>query len=441
MTAGRRRWRTRADRVLLGAFASFIGSVILQWMAGTNFWTDLLLHVTQAALIGGLADWFAVTALFEKPLGFPWHTALIPRNRAKMIDSIAITVERDLLSPALISERLARLRLGSVIIAWIDSPAGQQQITHWLKEYAGRVLAGIDKQSLAEAMARFIREAAAAGSPFDRQLRAAGRWLLMNRREEQLAIFVLDELIAAIASPQTKRSLARYFRDLTDRTAQNPMTQLALWFGKQTGSLDFDDMAQALQSDITALLIQMKSTSHPARRWVRKQFIIFVRNLEHDQQQALSLNRWRSEALERMPLEEVILQFLRRALEPDQIRRFKGIYHSPLLVWALRQVQLHWEQIKQDKVLNDWLDDLLRQGVAAVIQKEHSFIGTVVRDALSTYSDDDLSRFVEEKVGDDLAWIRINGSLVGAAVGLLLFLFLRFFYDPYITPLIRAWFE
>ena len=263
----------------------------------------------------------------------------------------------------------------------------------------------------------------------------------MNRREEQLATFVLDELIAAIASPQTKRSLARYFRDLTDRTAQNPMTQLALWFGKQTGSLDFDDMAQALQSDITALLIQMKSTSHPARRWVRKQFIIFVRNLEHDQQQALSLNRWRSEALERMPLEEVILQFLRRALEPDQIRRFKGIYHSPLLVWALRQVQLHWEQIKQDKVLNDWLDDLLRQGVAAVIQKEHSFIGTVVRDALSTYSDDDLSRFVEEKVGDDLAWIRINGSLVGAAVGLLLFLFLRFFYDPYITPLIRAWFE
>lgn len=439
MTAGKRRWRTRADRVLLGAFASFIGSVILQWMAGTNFWTDLLLHVTQAALIGGLADWFAVTALFEKPLGFPWHTALIPRNRGKMIDSIAITVERDLLSPALIGERLARLRLGSFIIAWIDSPAGQQQITLWLKEYAGRVLAGIDKQSLAEAMARFIREAAA-GSPFHRQLRTAGRWLLMNRREEQLATFVLDELIAAIASPQTRRSLARYFSDLTDRTAQNPVTQLALWFGKQTGSLDFDDMAQALQSDITALLIQMKSTNHPARRWVRKQFITFVRNLEQDQQQALSLNRWRGEALERMPLEEVIFQFLCRAFEPEQIRRFKGIYHSPLLVWAFRQIHLLWEQIKQDKVLNDWLDDLLRQCVASVIEKEHSFIGAVVRDALSTYSDDDLSRFVEEKVGDDLAWIRINGSLVGAAVGLLLFLFLRFFYDPYITPLIRSWF-
>lgn len=440
MTAGKRRWRTRADMVLLVAFACFIGSVFLQRIEGINFWTDLLFHVTQAALIGGLADWFAVTALFEKPLGFPWHTALIPRNRVKMIDSIARTVERDLLTPALIGQRLAQLRLGSLIINWVDSPAGQQLITEWLKVYAGEIVARIDKKKLAESMARFFRQAAAE-SPFDSQLRAAGRWLLVHRRDEQLTTLILDELAAAAAAPQTRKTLAKYFRDLTSRKAQSPLAQLGLWLGEQTGSLSFDDMAQALQQDITALLNHMKSANHPGRRWVRKQLIAFVRNLENNGHQALALNQWRGEVLERMPLEEVILQILEKALEPGQISKFKGIYHSPLMVWGLGQIRQHWQHIKQDKALTDWFDDLLRQGVAAVIEKEHSFIGTVVRDALAKYSDDDLSRFVEEKVGDDLAWIRINGSVVGAAVGFFLFLFLRFFYDPFITPLIRSWFE
>ena len=96
------RGRRRANYVLAISFVAFIGATGLRYVYGDVFLAELLWHATQAALIGGLADWFAVTALFEKPLGIPWHTALIPRNRVKMIDALARTVETDFLGPAML---------------------------------------------------------------------------------------------------------------------------------------------------------------------------------------------------------------------------------------------------------------------------------------------------------------------------------------------------
>ena len=73
-----------------------------------------------------------------------------------------------------------------------------------------------------------------------------------------------------------------------------------------------------------------------------------------------------------------------------------------------------------------------------VIQNEHDMIGGMVRETLAAYTDQDLNQFVEEKAGNDLQWIRINGSMIGGVVGLLLFLFLDFVYDPIIMPAIMS---
>ena len=65
--------------------------------------------------------------------------------------------------------------------------------------------------------------------------------------------------------------------------------------------------------------------------------------------------------------------------------------------------------------------------------------GRLVRETLETYSDEDLNRFVEEKAGNDLQWIRINGSMIGGIVGFFLFLLLNFVYDPYLLPVLTYW--
>ena len=429
-----------ANRVLAAAFILFALSVAIRHITGTSFWTELFFHVTQAALIGGIADWFAVTALFTKPLGIPWHTALIPRNRDKLIESIAVTVEQDFLSPSLIRERLAGLRLTPYLIAWVDSEAGRQRIEQFAADYIQRFISSIDKSALTERLTVVLREQAAV-SRFDSQLQSAGRWVLANRHDEQVITAVLDELLRVAVNRQTGEIIGSYIRNLRHQAAKQPLAQFALWLGEQTDSLNIDDMVQALQQDLAALLTALKSPSHPVRRWSRKQMFDFVRRIKADEKLAGSLTEWQRQVAGRLPLEGILAQLLETVLEPRRWRGQKGLYHAPVLVWGFAQIRLHWQMFKQDDGLQTWLDERLRQAVGVLVETEHSFIGTVVRESLATFSDGDINQFVAEKVGEDLAWIRINGSVVGAVVGLILFLFLRFVYDPFFTPIIRQWLE
>lgn len=90
--------KARANLVLLLVFAAFLALVVLEFYLVRSPWLAFLRFGLEGALVGGLADWFAVTALFGKPLGIGWHTALIPRNREKFILALRNLVENELLS-------------------------------------------------------------------------------------------------------------------------------------------------------------------------------------------------------------------------------------------------------------------------------------------------------------------------------------------------------
>lgn len=434
------RYRTIANRVLAAVLLCFVMAVVARYVYGTTFWTNLFFHVLQAALVGGLADWFAVTALFEKPLGIPWHTALIPRNRERMIDAIATTVEKDLLSVSLIKKRLENFRVTSYLIKWLDSDEGKQQFSTLFSRLTTYVISRLDKAQLADYIVSVCKEQAIRSNS-TQQIKDFGRWALSKHKEDQVINFILDELIKEVAKESTGKAFYDYLNAQQQQAVRHPGVQLAIWLGEYTDSLNLEDLVKALQQDAAALLLRMKASDHPGRRWVRRRLFIYIRNLESDATVASSLQEWKEQLVNRLPINDLITQLLEVALDPKHLMGGKGIYHSPLLVWGLSQAQTYWNVFKQNQNMQDWVDDHARQALLKIIETEYSFVGKVVRDALSTFSDVDLSRFVEEKVGDDLAWIRINGSVVGAVVGLFLFLFLHFLYDPYAVPLIRAWLQ
>ena len=81
-------YRQRANAILALSFLCFLAIFWWWYTHDVTLWEELLFFVIQSALIGSIADWFAVTALFDKPLGFPYHTELLYRNRTQIIDSI-----------------------------------------------------------------------------------------------------------------------------------------------------------------------------------------------------------------------------------------------------------------------------------------------------------------------------------------------------------------
>ena len=88
----------KANIALLVSFLFFLVSLYLHLQVYESFWVDGIMTVSEAALIGGVADWFAVTALFRRPLGFPYHTAILPRRRNQLIQAIVVMVQKEFFS-------------------------------------------------------------------------------------------------------------------------------------------------------------------------------------------------------------------------------------------------------------------------------------------------------------------------------------------------------
>ena len=92
-----RTWN-KADAALLLSAVLFLCALFLHIRFADSLWVRALLAVSEAALVGGVADWFAVTAIFRKPLGFPYHTALLPRRRDSFVQAIVTMVQKEFFS-------------------------------------------------------------------------------------------------------------------------------------------------------------------------------------------------------------------------------------------------------------------------------------------------------------------------------------------------------
>ena len=90
--------------------------------------------------MGGLADWFAVTALFEKPLGFPYHTAILPRRRDAFIKASVTLVQKEFFSKRKIFHHLEKLHLMPMLLNWLDQPETKSRLTGRLLVYARNIL-------------------------------------------------------------------------------------------------------------------------------------------------------------------------------------------------------------------------------------------------------------------------------------------------------------
>src|SRR5205085_3409447 len=118
---------------VLGAAATRI--LLASTSLAGQTWLQVVAAGFEAAVIGGLADWFAVTALFRHPLGIPIpHTAIIPARRAKMIESIVNMIEVEWLSPEVISQRLERLSPSEAVTDWLSDPLHVQRVTAPLRD-------------------------------------------------------------------------------------------------------------------------------------------------------------------------------------------------------------------------------------------------------------------------------------------------------------------
>jgi uncharacterized membrane-anchored protein YjiN (DUF445 family) len=422
-------YRRRANRVLGLVFCLFAAAAAGKYLYPDNAAASLLLIVAEAALVGGVADWFAVTALFRRPLGFPWHTALIPASRERIIAAIAAAVQNELLSKESIKQRLAGVRLVDLVIKWLEEDGRQALLPGLAARYAQAAWDNIDILAVARYGQRWLK-----ASLHEADLANYGRqglsWALATGRADRLIEHLIAALSSAVGQDSTRRAIERYLVHSSRTAARSWWQKLVLSLAEATDTVNLSEAAAVLHEELLLLLRDLAVADHPVRVWVRDRLAAAADRLGNDPGWTAGIASWQKGLAGRLRLEETlaaVAALATRSAPPDWPA-----------AWAARQAEKLWATFRADPAMQEWAEAQLQVTLSRFIDSEHELVATVVRDALARLSDEDLNRFVEDKVGEDLAWIRINGSVVGGVVGLLLFLFLRYLYDPYVVPFIHS---
>jgi uncharacterized membrane-anchored protein YjiN (DUF445 family) len=386
-------------------------------------WLHIVAAGFEAGVVGGLADWFAVTALFRHPLGLPIpHTAIIPARRAKIIEGIVSMIEDEWLSPEVIGARLARFAPSEILIDWLRDPVHVERLGAPVRD----LLRGLARILTEHEVVEFIDRA------IQRRLRElpvnaeAGRWLTRVASGERAAAAfqtVAVSLANLARRPRTADALQAWLDQAARQLRQDGKRLVPLILGRKIVQRKLVEAACDYAS--AELQHAAADAEHPVRRVVFGAVHRFADRLANGEPAALvQVDQIRTaviESLEAKPLVFELLGQLRQQLEHDLDAR--GSYLSDLVDRTLRAGVLN---VLDDPTRRAAFDQWVRTTADDLLRRHHHQIGLTVRENLEALDTDRLVQQIEDRVGADLQFIRLNGALVGGLIGVLLAFVHRF---------------
>lgn len=425
-------YKNIANKILGLVFSLFLLSIWFRYVYRDVLAVEMFYTVMEAAFVGGVADWFAITAIFKRPLGFPWHTELIPRHRDRVILAIGNMIEQDLLSIKSIKQRINSVCFVKLIIEWVDYKDGRQLLRRLLDKYSRDILINLDPLVLAGFLENFIKTKISEVK-ITPLLKVLTKWGLEQEKDKYLALFILDELINRIQRPDTKEIIYQYIENIKQAKTKSLLEKTVIWLGEQTNSVNVSDATDVMYQELLNILQEMKSPEHILHEWIHAKLIEIV-NPDNEIHWAEEMEQWKNAVTERAEITEMTIR-----LSEYLIDKISTTTYDHLLCLLYNQAEQQWERFKSDHEMRHWLETRIKKAMFELVEKEHYLIGTIVQEVLSTFTDEDFNRFIEEKAGNDLQWIRINGCIVGAIVGFIMFIFLHYFYDQNIVPIVQSW--
>ena len=433
-------YHRKANLTLAAVFLVFLTAAVLEHFNPSSFGIRLMFFVSEAALVGGIADWFAVTAIFKKPLGWGYHTALIPRNREKVIEAVASIVQKELLNMNVIRKKIEGIPFIEGLVLIVEKIGGSVYLTDTILSFVRRYAEKQEPAQLAEKLAVFIRCTAKTWNLGSR-VQDIREWALMQGYFDRGLDRLAEGLWDKAAEGETRQTILRYLEEIKEEKVSNggSIFRTLMGFVEMSDGLNLDEAADALQVELLLTLRKFRDPLDPLRISLKDIFLNRVAELEFDTRFSAQIEQWKedllNDALLSRFLEAVVGEALKVAAAPSTPSDPNALYRT-----IHPYVEKYWVSVQNNTELRARINSFLVDNVCRVIQNEHDLIGGMVRQTLAAYTDQDLNRFVEEKAGNDLQWIRINGSMIGGIVGLFLFLFLEFVYNP-ILPTLTNYFR
>lgn len=366
---------------------------------GGSAW-GYLAAFAEAAMVGGLADWFAVTALFRRPLGLPIpHTAIIPVNKDRIADSMAAFLRANFLIPQVVARRLHGFDAAGALGGWLTAPPGQgMRLGSGLADLVADMLATLDPERI--------------GGPAK---------ALLQRQIERLDLApLLGQVLSGMLADGRHMPLieALLRRAGTLLEANEPALRamihdrantLMRWTG-----LD-ERLANALLDGLYTLLAEtVVDPHHPLRRSIDEALHKLAQDLVHDPEMGARVARLKAEALAN-PAFAAWLDGLWERSRTALIAQLRG--GRPTGGGALAGLG---KALQEDARLKALVNRFARRTLTGLASRQGAQIVALVSETVKRWDAGTVTRRIEGAVGRDLQFIRINGTVVGGLVGLTL---------------------
>jgi uncharacterized membrane-anchored protein YjiN (DUF445 family) len=358
----------------------------------------------EAGLVGGLADWFAVTALFRHPLGLPIpHTAIIPRNKDRIGDTLAAFLRENFLTPSVVARRMRSVDVAGAVGRFLARPAGGGSR---LREGASRLIADLLEALDQERLGGMVRSAVSQRLKSLEVSPLLGHALEAAITDER-HVPILDSAVTWVG-----RTL-----DANEDIIRDMVHQRAGWILRLAG-LD-EKLADAIVDGLRRLTIDMAvDPRHPLRSKAEEALAALAWDMQHDPEMRARVEGWKNEIIANKAVGDWVgglwensrAGLLKAARDPAAA--MAGRFGE-----ALRQLG---ETLQQDARLNRALNLFARRAVVGIVASYGGGIVTLVSDTVRGWDARTVTGRLENAVGRDLQYIRINGTLVGGLVGLII---------------------
>ncbi|MDR6724746.1 uncharacterized membrane-anchored protein YjiN (DUF445 family) [Paenibacillus amylolyticus] len=395
--------------VIMGAgFAAslpFQGSLVGKMLVGSF----------EAGLVGGLADWFAVTALFRHPLGIPIpHTALLPKNRDKMTEGLVSAVENNLLNKDSITEKIAGFKAAETVLDTLAKELHTDGAKTMIDTLCKRILAGLPVEQIAPLVAREIKSQA---GDFDLGPILERASIQMSERgyDVKALDYGLKQAEEWLVKPETIMFLGEAGMKAVSGIQLNGLMQFAM--NAFMGYLNEERLGSILQGYLFDRVEDMKREGSALRYKVLDLVRTQTVRIAMSESVQQGLNDWKNSMLDGWNAEETVLNKLTELRDKALAGMEDGQYVD---TYALPAIERVLSDLRSDEALLTSLNAKIVEGVTTLLEKNHSKIGNLVRENVDKMDNASLVALIEDKVGQDLQWIRINGAVTGFIIGIAL---------------------
>ncbi|MBO9316445.1 MAG: DUF445 domain-containing protein [Chloroflexus sp.] len=395
-----RRMQRLATGLLVAAGVLFVLTSIFRDVAP---WVPFVRAFAEAAMVGAFADWFAVTALFRHPLGIPIpHTAIIPKRKPQIAVGFGHFIAHNFLDPDQITTRIRSQNLVKRLAKWLRSPERANQIADAVTEIIRGILNVIDDDEVSRALSRGLNQRL-------ETIRAAplvGRFLgilLAGDRQRDALVQLINLLAEVIATNENeiRRRIAR---------------ELPPWVPRIVDRRIYERLLEGVQR----LLDELRGNpDHPVYHQFAGLIDRWIVDLQFDPQMQQQIDGLKHELINHPVAQELVRMSwrdLKLTLLEQSVTSSSSLRRSIVVA-----VERFADLIEDNDEWYEKIENWMTEAVVALVGRYRHVIGEFVTQVVNSWDTKMTTRKIELQFGRDLQFIRINGTIVGGLVGLIIY--------------------